>query len=141
MPNTRDIDRLQRHLPKFMELLGGRLVALDHESMSAEFSFAISTDYCHSGDVVQGGFITAMLDAAMSHAVFVSDDSVVNISSLEISTRYLAVARAGAFSVSGRVVRLSYKTAFLEGELRSTEGALLATAQSVAKVVRRKQDS
>ena len=141
MPNTRDIDRLQRHLPKFMELLGGRLVALDHKSMSAEFSFAISTDYSHSGDVVQGGFITAMLDAAMSHAVFASDDSVVNISSLEISSRYLAVAWAGALSVSGRGVRLSYITAFLEGELRSTEGALLATAQSVAKVVRKKQDS
>ncbi|MEO0436536.1 MAG: PaaI family thioesterase [Pseudomonadota bacterium] len=141
MTKTRDIDKLQRHLPKFMELLGGELVALDHDSMSSEFSFAISTDYCHSGDVVQGGFITAMLDAAMSHAVFACDDSVINISSLEISTRYLAVARAGSFRVTGRVVRLAYKTAFLDSELRSTDGTLLATAQSVAKVVRRKEKS
>ena len=120
-----------------MELLGGQITGLDRETHSVELSFDVSTDYCHSGDVGQGGFITAMLDAAMSHATFACDDSVVNLSSLEISTRYLATARAGKFRAVGRVTKLAYKTAFLAGELYSEQGELLATTQSVAKLVRK----
>ncbi|GIR69646.1 MAG: hypothetical protein CM15mP74_08970 [Halieaceae bacterium] len=37
----------------------------------AVFTFTVPLEYCHSGDVVQGGFVTAMLDAAMSHALLV----------------------------------------------------------------------
>ena len=35
-----------------------------------QFLFTVPLEYCHSGDVVQGGFVTAMLDAAyVSRAV------------------------------------------------------------------------
>jgi uncharacterized protein (TIGR00369 family) len=100
-------------------------------------TFDVSRDFCHSVDIVQGGFITAMLDAAMSHAVFSSDDDVVGLSTLEISTRYLEVTRAGFLRAIGQIVRLSYKTAFLDGRLYDAEGRLLATTHSVAKISRR----
>jgi uncharacterized protein (TIGR00369 family) len=101
-------------------------------------TFKVGEDLCHSGDIVQGGFITAMLDAAMSHAVFAYDDTVGNLASLEISTRYLEITRAGTLRAVGRIVRLSHKTAFLDGQLFNEEGRLLATTQSVAKVVRKR---
>jgi uncharacterized protein (TIGR00369 family) len=123
-----------------MALLGGRVTALDTDTGSCTIRYDIGEALCHSGDIVQGGFITAMLDAAMSHAVFGRDDSVVGLSSLEISTRYLEVTRAGPLRAVGRIVRLSYKTAFLDGELYNTDGQLLATTQSVAKLKRRRDD-
>ncbi len=124
-----------------MHLMSGRIASIDPETESLEMTFDIGTDLCHSVDVVQGGFVTAMLDAAMSHAVFSMDDTVIGLSSLEISTRYLEVTRAGPCRAVGRIVRSSYKTAFLDGQLFSEDGRLLATAHSVAKLSRKKDAS
>ncbi len=131
----RAIDRLNAGLPEFIHMLGGRVVEAGSDALT--MSFDIGRQFCHSGDIVQGGFITAMLDAAMSHAVFMLDDTVVGLSSLEISTRYLEVTRAGQLAAVGRIVRLSYKTAFLDGQLFNAEGKLLATTHSVAKLARK----
>jgi uncharacterized protein (TIGR00369 family) len=131
----RAIDRLNAGLPEFIHMLGGRVVEAGSDALT--MSFDIGRQFCHSGDIVQGGFITAMLDAAMSHAVFMLDDTVVGLSSLEISTRYLEVTRAGPLAAVGRIVRLSYKTAFLDGQLFNADGKLLATTHSVAKLTRK----
>jgi len=70
MTEQEKIDSLNDARPKFIELLGGKVIELGLDSGTLAFEFNVSTDFCHSGDIVQGGFITAMLDAAMSHAVF-----------------------------------------------------------------------
>ena len=134
--NQELLDALNARAPSFLKMMGGQIVAIDPEAQSCTLDFNISTDFCHSGDIIQGGFITAMLDAAMSHAVFGVASDVTSLSSLEISTRYLDVARAGAVSALGRVVRLSWKTAFLEGSLLDAQGKLLSTTQTVARIRR-----
>ena len=137
MPTPRDLERLNASFPPFIPLLGGRIVEADPNDGSLVMTFQVGEQFCHSGDIVQGGFITAMLDAAMSHAVFAWDDTVVTLSSLEISTRYLEVTRAGFLRAVGRITRLSWKTAFLDGQLYDAAGTLLATTHSVAKIVRK----
>lgn len=127
---------LNARRPAFIDLLGGKIVAADSATQSCTFEFDISTQFCHSVDVVQGGFITAMLDAAMSHSVFVSLDDITNVSSLEIKTSYLEPTRAGRLRAVGQIVKSSYKTAFLEGRLYNAEGTLTATSSSVAKLGR-----
>ena len=69
MNDEKILDGLNAHAPGFIGMLGGRVVALDRAAQSCTFEFDVSHDFCHSVDVIQGGFITAMLDAAMSHAV------------------------------------------------------------------------
>jgi uncharacterized protein (TIGR00369 family) len=130
------IGQLNAFAPGFIKMLGGQVVAINPDEGSCTFEFDVSTDFCHSVDVVQGGFITALLDAAMSHAVFASIDNIVNVSSLEIKTSYLEPTRAGYQRVLGTVVKSSYKTAFLEGRVYNSAGLLTATASSVAKLVR-----
>ncbi len=130
------VDHMNENTLPFVEMLGGRVTAIDPEDQSCTFEFNVSRDFCHSGDVVQGGFITAMLDAAMSHAVFGLGQDIVNVSSLEITTRYLEATRAGRLIAVGKVTKGAYKTAFLEGSLYDTDGKLLATTQSVAKLAR-----
>jgi uncharacterized protein (TIGR00369 family) len=98
--------------------------------------FDISRDFCHSVDIVQGGFVTAMLDAAMTHAIFAADSDVVNVSSLEIKTNYLEPTRAGRLRAVGTVVKSGYRIAFMEGRLYDDRGLLTATASTVAKLVR-----
>src|SRR6056300_322039 len=132
------INGLNDHAPHFVRILGGRIVDLDLEAISCTFEFNISKDFCHSIDIVQGGFITAMLDAAMSHAIFAHDQSIKAVSSLEIKTTYIEPTRAGVLTVEGRVIKASYKTAFFEGRILNEDGLLTATASSVAKLGRAK---
>ena len=122
--------------PKFIKMLGGQLVDFDSNKTACTFEFNISKDFCHSIDIVQGGFVTAMLDAAMSHAIFICDQEILNVSSLEIKTSYLAPTRAGKLRVEGWVIKQSYKTAFMESHLYNQDNELTATASSVAKLLR-----
>ena len=122
--------------PKFIRMLGGQLMDFDNDKKACTFEFNISKDFCHSVDIVQGGFVTAMLDAAMSHAIFICDHEIMNVSSLEIKTSYLAATRAGKLRVEGWVIKQSYKTAFMESHLYNEDNELTATASSVAKLIR-----
>lgn len=135
------IDQLNARTPGFFKILGGQIAAINRGSHTCTIDFDVSTDLCHSVDVVQGGFVTAMLDAAMSHAVFATDPSITGVSSLEIKTSYLEPTRAGQIRAVGAIVKAGYKIVFLEGHLYNSEGLLTATTTSVAKLVREKNSS
>ncbi|MFT4652452.1 MAG: hypothetical protein ACJA0G_000554 [Kangiellaceae bacterium] len=130
------VKQINAHGPKFIGMLGGQLVDFDNDKTSCTFEFNISKDFCHSIDIVQGGFVTAMLDAAMSHAVIICNQEIINVSSLEIKTSFLAPTRSGKLRVEGWVIKQSYKTAFMESHLYDENNELTATASSVAKLVR-----
>ncbi|ASK86902.1 PaaI family thioesterase [Sphingorhabdus sp. SMR4y] len=130
------IDRQNRASPAFIRLLGGKLVDFDAGKCACTFEFDIGTDYCHSVDIVQGGFVTAMLDAAMSHAMFLHDPDIVGLSSLEIKTTYLEPTRAGKLRVEGWAIKQGYKIIFMEGHVYDADDVLTATASTVSKISR-----
>lgn len=139
MDTTARIEALNQGKLKFLELLNGNVVALDPEERTCTFEFCVPLDYCHSGNIVQGGFVTAMLDATMSHAIFGLEPDVALLSSLEISTRYEgATLGEDKLRVVGRIRKASYRLVFLDGELYNSAGEVCATAHSVAKISREK---
>jgi uncharacterized protein (TIGR00369 family) len=132
------IDKLNNHQFTFLKMLGGRVVNLDPDGQTCSMEFNISTEFCHSIDVVQGGFVTAMLDAVMSHAIFGLDDGIINVSSLEIKTSFLEPTRAGKIIAIGKIIKAGYKIGFMEGQLYNANNELTATASSVGKLIRQK---
>lgn len=130
------IEQINDHGPKLIGMLGGQLIDFDTDKTACTFEFNISKDFCHSIDIVQGGFVTAMLDAAMSHAVIICNPEIVGVSSLEIKTSYLAATRAGKLRAEGWVIKQSYKMAFMESHLYNEDNELTATASTVAKLLR-----
>jgi uncharacterized protein (TIGR00369 family) len=130
------IDKLNNHQFTFLKMLGGRVVNLDPDGQTCSMEFNISTEFCHSIDVVQGGFVTAMLDAVMSHAIFGLDDGIINVSSLEIKTSFLEPTRAGKIIAIGKIIKAGYKIGFMEGQLYNANNELTATASSVGKLIR-----
>lgn len=129
------VERMNAELPPFVHRLGGRMLAFDLDVHECRFRWTIGHDFCHSGDVVQGGFVTAMLDATMSHACFGIGD-VSGLATLEIKVSFLDVSRAGDFESLGRVVKATHRTAFLSGELFDAAGRPTATASATAKLSR-----
>ncbi len=130
------VERFQSNAPGFLHMLGARFASAQPAGGTCTIEFDVSLDFCHSVDVVQGGFVTAMLDAAMTHAAFTMAEDVVNISSLEIKTTYLEPTRAGRLRAEGCVIKSGYKIAFMEGRLYNAQGLLTATGSTVAKVIR-----
>jgi uncharacterized protein (TIGR00369 family) len=139
MTRTSDADRiaqLNAQRPPFLDLLCGHVVALDHGARSCTMHFEIGLDYCHSGDIIQGGFVTAMLDAAMYHAALACEPGVTNVATLEIKVSFLEPSRAGRYHAIGCLDKAGRSTGFMSGRLLHTDGQLTATATTTARLVR-----
>lgn len=132
------IARMNEHVPPCLEVLNGRVVDVDPERGECELHFDVSRQFCHSVNVVQGGNVTVMLDAAMAHAAFAMDPAISALPSLELKVSFLAPTLAGPARALGKVIKLGGSTAFLEGTLINGDGEVSARASSTAKLVRRR---
>lgn len=133
------IPALNARRPACLDMLGGKVVAVDRDAGTCTMTFDIGTDFCHSVDIIQGGFVTAMLDAAASHAAFALVDGVTALATLEIKVSFLEPSRAGVYRAVGIINRVGQSTAFLSGELYTDEGRLTAMATTTARLIRKKE--
>lgn len=131
------LELLNANPPAVIRTLRGRVASWTPERKELRMEFEIGPDFCHTVDIVQGGFVTAMLDASMAHAVIASEPQhTVHVSSIDINVSFLRVARAGRFATIGSIVKSGRTIAFLKAELYSDKGELLATATSSAHLSR-----
>ena len=121
-----------------MDLLGdGTLLEYDDRAQKAIMQFDARPEFCHSdGKVVQGGFVTAWMDAAMAQATRNASRGEFSAVTLELKVTFVAAAGPGRVVAEGRVLSMGRTVAFLEGQLCDDTGKLLATSSSTAKLVR-----
>jgi uncharacterized protein (TIGR00369 family) len=130
------VERLNSHQPAVIQTLKGRVLAFAPERKELRMEFDIGLPFCHTVDVVQGGFITAMLDASMAHVVLATEPHRVRVSSIDINVSFLRPARAGRFTAVGAIIKTGRTVAFLKAELFTDQGELVATATSSAYLTR-----
>ena len=92
---------------------------------------------CHSGGVVQGGFVTGWIDAAMAHAAIAMAGTDIVPMSLELKVSFFAPARPGRVIAEAWVERRGRRTCFFEGRLLDPEGKVLAKASSTIQLASR----
>lgn len=63
------IEYMRQRAGAFMRILDGSVEAIDQQRGWARLRWHPTEACCHSGTIVQGGFVTSMLDAAMAHAI------------------------------------------------------------------------
>jgi uncharacterized protein (TIGR00369 family) len=119
-----------------IKTLKGRVLAFAPERRELRMEFDIGLEFCHTVDIVQGGLITAMLDASMAHAVIATEHGKVRVSSIDINVSFLRPARAGRFVAVGAIIKSGRTVAFLKAELFTDRGDLVATATSSAYLTR-----
>jgi uncharacterized protein (TIGR00369 family) len=90
---------------------------------------------CHSGGVVQGGFVTGWIDAAMAHVVLAQTDFEFSPLSYEIKVSFLQSAAPGLIIAEAWIVKRGRATVFLEGHILNEAGEVLAKASSTARLV------
>jgi uncharacterized protein (TIGR00369 family) len=122
--------------PKFLEMLGSKGFEYDDELSTSAMRFLISKDLTHSnGTIVQGGFITAMLDAAMAHLIILKRNGEVNPLSLNINVNFIAPGAPGEFVAKGEITKMGKSIAFTSGELYQGD-ILVATATATNKMIK-----
>ncbi|PXW74473.1 uncharacterized protein (TIGR00369 family) [Blastomonas natatoria] len=106
-----------------------RIVELDPEGRAA-IEYQAGMHMCHSGGVVQGGFVTGWIDAAMAHAAMAMTGPDIVPMSLELKVSFFAPARPGLVMARAWVERRGRSTCFFEGQLLDDQGKVLAKASS-----------
>jgi acyl-CoA thioesterase len=109
----------------------------------ATLEFLAGMHMCHSGGVVQGGFVSGWIDAAMAHAVIGAhaergDDDVSPIS-LELKISFFAPARPGLLTAEGWVELSGRSTCFAEGRLLDATGQVVAKGSSTIRLLSRRR--
>jgi uncharacterized protein (TIGR00369 family) len=120
-----------------MTSLGQQRVISDDPSGPMAVEFLAAQRMCHSGGVVQGGFVCAWLDAAMARAAMAATGGEMTPMSLELKVSFFAPVHPGLVVAEGWVERLGRSTAFLEGRLLDGEGRVLAKGSSTARLTPR----
>ncbi len=124
--------------PKFLSILGFHYFNFDRDKGVAEMKFNIGEELTHSnGTIVQGGFITAMLDASMAHLLILMSEGRINPLSLNVNVSFLSSGKSGEFVASSKIDKLGKSVAFTSAALHQNE-TLIATASATNKLIQAK---
>lgn len=97
---------------------------------SAEYGFATNSGY-----VIQGGLVTALLDAAMGSCCWSVLDYEHIFLTTDLRVEFLRPTRPGRLTATGTVVRASRSAVFCSAELQDVEGTLVAASRCTQLVL------
>lgn len=97
---------------------------------SAEYGFPTA-----DGHVIQGGLVTAILDAAMGGSAWTLLDADKVFLTADLRVEFLRSARPGRLFAEGWVVRRARRLLFCAGELHDDSGSQLAAARCTQVVL------
>ena len=117
-----------------LRMIGGDVLGYAQAHQEVTMGFEATAQMCHSQVIVQGGFITAMVDSAMAFAAMGCYAQPVAVPTLEIKVSFLEAGNPGPMQATARVVRLGRTVGFLEADLYQRE-RLIATASSTIRII------
>lgn len=112
-----------------------RTLYMDKEAGRAAIEVEAEMRMCHSGGVVQGGFVTGWIDAAMARAAMCVTDFQMTPMSLEIKISFFRPATPGLLVAEGWIERKGRSTMFVEGNLKNAEGEIVAKGTSTVRMM------
>jgi len=117
------------------DTLGARVIHFCSEPAEIEMEFEAIYEFTHSdGKVVQGGFVTGMLDAPMAHLLMGLYEFKVIPMTLDLNVSFLAPTRQGKLIAKAEVIQLGKSTAFMSSKLYQEE-KLVATSTSTVRLI------
>ena len=133
-----DIKKRTEHMreqPLFQGMGFSKILEFSKENQSIKIEYIAETRHCHSGNIVQGGYVTGWIDSAMAHSVMIPTDFEFSPLTLELKMTFLKSANPGIVIAAARVMKLGRSIAFVEGTLTNESGDLIAKGTSTNKLV------
>lgn len=121
--------------PPAAALLGWKVLEAEPGSGRIRVQFTATADFTNPMGKVQGGFLAAMLDDTLGPALATTFEPNQFAPTLELKVSFVQPADTGILIGIGKVVHRGGSIAFLEGELRTESGTLVATATATARLI------
>lgn len=116
------------------ELGNGRTIETNVEEGRVICEFQARPTQCHSGGVVQGGFVTGWLDTTMARAAMASANYTKSMTTLELKTMFYRPAKAGVvYRSEGWVERSASRVIFMEARITAPDGTVIAKGSSTCQ--------
>tara|TARA_Y100000052_G_scaffold27554_2_gene36267 strand:- start:11275 stop:11631 length:357 start_codon:yes stop_codon:yes gene_type:complete len=108
------------------------VLALNQDEMTLTLGFDVSPSFSNPTGAIQGGFLTAMLDEAMSVCCIIASNVTMTAPTLELKTSYFRPLFPGPAKANARILKFGKSIAFMEAELLDPEGRVVAKASATA---------
>lgn len=112
-----------------------KILKVDPLIGEAKVMYKARKNMCHSGNIVQGGFITGWLDAVMALACMSKVGINTLVLSLEIKTTFIKKVLPKSVLVTGSVISAGKSIAFLEGNIQDNQNNILAKGNQTVKLI------
>lgn len=120
--------------PPAAQLLGWKLLDLDQARGTITLELQAQPAFLNPIGVIQGGLLTAMLDEALGGAVAAMLPPNQFAPTVELKVNFIRPAQVGPLIAQGRVVHRGLSLVFLQAELHTRAGLLIATASATAQI-------
>jgi len=129
------IKLLQNNKPPCLETLRGNLLEFDEAERIMTMEYEAVPEFCHSeAQIVQGGFITGMLDSTMAHLVIALVKFQSNPVSLDINVSFVAPAHPGLMTAKSKIIRMGKSIVFAYATMKQND-EMIASATSTIKLL------
>ncbi len=118
--------------PPCSDTLGMRLAAVNQAAKTIRMDFDVSPSFANPTGAVQGGFIAAMMDEAMSTCCIIASNVTMTAPTLEMKISYLRRLMPGQAHVDATILKFGKSAAFMEAECFDADGKLVAKATATA---------
>ena len=116
--------------------MGRRVLRAERDSGTSELTFEAPEAFTNGMGNVQGGFLAVMLDSVMGAALATVMAEGESPPTLEMKVSFIKPAKVGTIGGTARVIHRGKSVAFVEGELHSAAGTLLAKGTVTATIIR-----
>ena len=127
--------KYMRTQPLFKGMGFSKILEFSKENQSIKIEYIAEPRHCHSGNIVQGGYVTGWIDSAMAHSVMIPTDFKFSPLTLELKITFFKSANPGIVNASAKVIKLGKSIAFVEGSLTDENDELIAKGTSTNKLV------
>ena len=120
--------------PPFLELFGFKYADYNESENTYICYFEPTIDLTHSaGTVVQGGFVSGMLDTSMAqHIIFLTKGEMTGLT-LDIDVKFYKPCAPGPVEAISKIIQFGKSIAFTEAQLFQN-GKLIASATATNKL-------
>lgn len=136
-PRVSDADMLARFQnskkrPACSDTLGMHLAEVHQDEMRIVVDFVADKSFANPTGAIQGGFIGAMLDEAISTNIIIASNVTMTAPTLEMKVSYLAPLFVGPAKVEAKILKFGKTVCFSEARCLDPDGKTVATATATA---------
>jgi len=121
--------------PASAKFLGMDLIEIDVKKGYVKVSFDPKPELLNFNGVIQGGFLSAMMDDAMGFNAFLHLGMKTGLASIDLHTHFMRPVPMGMITVEAHVTRAGKSVVFMESKLFDHLNRLAARSTTSSRII------